>query len=163
MVFRPASGQSFDPVHVKGVPRPRAAPPPPVYNSPSGFVLSTEEEARALPSALPDAFGAPLAGLSDLEVTTTKGTACELVNFIPTDGGLAIRPGLRRIIGSPTVVPDRVTISGRTVTIRLSGAVTDAHVVRLAYARGENPIQDAAGNDAAAFSNRAVTNNTPAS
>ena len=54
-----------------------------------------------------------------------------------------------------------VAIRGSAVTLRLSSAVTDGQAVTVSYTAGTNPVQDAAGNDAAALSNQTVTNNTP--
>ena len=55
-----------------------------------------------------------------------------------------------------------VAISGSAVTLTLASAVTSGQTVTLAYAvPNTNPIQDAAGNDAAALTNQAVTNSTP--
>ena len=54
-----------------------------------------------------------------------------------------------------------VAISGSAVTLTLSPAVTDGQAVTVSYTAGTNPVQDAAGNDAAALSNQTVTNNTP--
>ncbi|MCW8200905.1 hypothetical protein D8B23_21565, partial [Verminephrobacter aporrectodeae subsp. tuberculatae] len=58
-----------------------------------------------------------------------------------------------------------VAVSGKTVTLTLSRAVTSAETVTVSYTKptdGNNVVQDAAGNDAVSFSDRAVTNNTPA-
>ena len=64
--------------------------------------------------------------------------------------------------GSPvslaSVTP--VTVSGQTVTLTLASAVTQGQTVTVSYAPGGNPIQDAAGNDAAALTGQAVTNQT---
>ena len=53
-----------------------------------------------------------------------------------------------------------VSITGSTVTLALATAVEANQAVTLAYTPGANPIQDAAGNDAAALSRQTVTNNT---
>ena len=56
-----------------------------------------------------------------------------------------------------------VTVSGMTATLTLAVAAAHGQVVTVSYAvPAANPLQDAAGNDAAGLSNRAVTNNTPA-
>ena len=55
-----------------------------------------------------------------------------------------------------------VSITGSTVTLTLATAVEAGQTVTLAYTPGANPIQDAAGNDAAALSRQTVTNNTSA-
>ena len=65
-------------------------------------------------------------------------------------------------VGSTPQTVSTVAISGMEVRLTLSGAVTSGDTVTVTYAvPGSNPVQDAAGNDAAALSARAVTNNTP--
>ncbi|WP_265284418.1 SwmB domain-containing protein [Verminephrobacter aporrectodeae] len=63
-----------------------------------------------------------------------------------------------------TVSNVRVNATAKTVTLTLSRAVTQAETVTVSYAKPESSavVQDAAGNDAANFTNRTVTNNTPA-
>ncbi len=51
-----------------------------------------------------------------------------------------------------------VAVSGSAVTVRLASAVTAGQAVTVSYAKGSNPIQDAAGNDAGNLSNQAVAN-----
>ena len=54
-----------------------------------------------------------------------------------------------------------VAISGSAVTLTLASAVTAGQTVTVSYTVPDtNPIQDAAGNGAAALTNEAVTNNT---
>ena len=54
-----------------------------------------------------------------------------------------------------------VAVSGSMVTLTLAAAVTDAQTVTVSYAvPTSNPLQDAGGTDAAAFSDQAVTNRT---
>ena len=66
-------------------------------------------------------------------------------------------------VGGPVVSVNTVAISGMTVTLTLSAAVTSTDVVTVTYtAPGTNPLQDVAGNDAADLTTRSVTNNTPA-
>ena len=62
--------------------------------------------------------------------------------------------------GSTTGV-DGVRVSGSTATLALATAVQAGQTVTLDYTPGTNPIQDAAGNDAAPLSGQPVTNNTP--
>ena len=64
-------------------------------------------------------------------------------------------------LGGTSETVSMVAISDRTVTLTLSAAVTSGDSVTLTYTPGANPVQDAAGNDAAALSTQAVTNNTP--
>ena len=58
-----------------------------------------------------------------------------------------------------------VSVSGSTVVLTLSSAVTASDAVTVAYTvptgGGANPIQDAAGNDAATFAAQTITNATP--
>ena len=53
-----------------------------------------------------------------------------------------------------------VSITGSAVTLTLSSAVTPGEAVTVTYVAGSNPVQDEAGNDAGALTDRAVTNNT---
>ena len=54
-------------------------------------------------------------------------------------------------------------LSGRTVTLTLASAVTHDQAVTVSYTVPEsNPVQDAAGNDVAAFADREAVNTTPA-
>ena len=55
---------------------------------------------------------------------------------------------------------DPVAVSGSTVTLTLASADIAGKTVTVSYAKGTNPIQDAAGNDAAAFTDVVVTNRT---
>ena len=59
-----------------------------------------------------------------------------------------------------TVTVTGVSVAGSTVTLTLATAVEAGQAVALAYTPGANPIQDAAGNDAALLSRQTVTNNT---
>ena len=55
-----------------------------------------------------------------------------------------------------------VSISGSTVTLRLSSAVTAGDTVTVSYtAPGANPIKDGAALEAPSFTDEPVTNNTP--
>ena len=53
-----------------------------------------------------------------------------------------------------------VMVSGRTVTLTLASAVTHGQAMTVSYVPGTNPVQDTVGNDAAALTDQAVTNNT---
>ena len=59
--------------------------------------------------------------------------------------------------GSTGPAVNNVTISGRAVTLTLATAVTSGQAVTLNYTPGANPVQDTAGNDAAALSGAVVT------
>ena len=54
----------------------------------------------------------------------------------------------------------RVLVSGSEVTLPLDSAVTSGETVTVSYRPGANPIQDTAGNEAAALTNQPVTNRT---
>ncbi|MCW8200659.1 hypothetical protein D8B23_20200, partial [Verminephrobacter aporrectodeae subsp. tuberculatae] len=66
--------------------------------------------------------------------------------------------------GNAAISVNSVAVSGKTVTLTLSRAVTNAETVTVSYTKptGDNVIQDAAGNDAVSFSNQAVTHGTSA-
>ena len=64
-------------------------------------------------------------------------------------------------VDSTTVAVDRVTIPDvNTVVLHLSERVAVGATVTVSYTPGTHPIEDAGGNDAAAFSNRAVRNDS---
>ncbi len=61
-----------------------------------------------------------------------------------------------------TVAANGVAVSGATVTLTLTSAVTAADTVRVRYTKpATNPLQDAAAAAVATFPNQAVTNYTP--
>ena len=61
------------------------------------------------------------------------------------------------------VTVDTVTVSGSKVTLALTSAVGVGDAVRVSYVKpGSNKLTDAIGNEAAALSNQAVSNNTAA-
>ena len=63
--------------------------------------------------------------------------------------------------GNSARTVSNVAMSGRAVTLTLDPAVEHGETgIRVSYRPGANPIQDAAGNDAARLSNEPVTNNT---
>lgn len=65
-----------------------------------------------------------------------------------------------RVAGSARTV-NTVAVSGVTVTLTLASAVTSGQTVNMDYTvPGSNQIKDLAGNNAALFTNRSVTNNT---
>ena len=57
-------------------------------------------------------------------------------------------------------MPTNVEVSGSAVTLTLGTAATSGQAVTLDYTAGTNPVQDAAGNDAADLGDEAVTNNS---
>ncbi|MCW5287632.1 hypothetical protein D5041_00685 [Verminephrobacter aporrectodeae subsp. tuberculatae] len=66
--------------------------------------------------------------------------------------------------GNAAISVNSVAVSGKTVTLTLSRAVTSAETVTVSYTKptGDNVVQDTAGNDAVSFSNQAVTHGTTA-
>ncbi|MBC7326461.1 MAG: Ig-like domain-containing protein, partial [Moorella sp. (in: Bacteria)] len=67
-----------------------------------------------------------------------------------------------KVNGQAQAAPASVSISGTQVTLTLAAAVNAGDTVTVSYTRGDNPIQDTSGNDAAEFTDQVVTNNTPA-
>ncbi len=64
-------------------------------------------------------------------------------------------------VNGSTVTVSGVDANGSTVSLTLANPVNPGDVVTVSYVvPGSNPVEDVAGNDAAAFSNQAVTNNT---
>ena len=65
-------------------------------------------------------------------------------------------------VGGTAATISSITITGTTVRLNMAANVGHGSTVRLTYTiPNTNRIQDTAGNDANAFSNQAVTNNTP--
>ena len=66
-------------------------------------------------------------------------------------------------VGGVSAAPSSVDVTGKNVTLTLGTAVTAGQTVTVTYTvPSSNPVQDAAGNDAAALTNQSVTNNTNA-
>lgn len=65
--------------------------------------------------------------------------------------------------GGTAVAPTNVAVSGQNVVLTFATAALQGQTATLSYAPGTNPIRDAAGNAAVAFSAVSVTNSTPAS
>ncbi|MCW8167256.1 hypothetical protein D8B22_20890, partial [Verminephrobacter aporrectodeae subsp. tuberculatae] len=88
------------------------------------------------------------------EANTLDGTA------LAGNAGFAVNGATGTAI---TVSSARVNATAKTVTLTLSRAVAQGEAVSLSYTKPATGavVQDAAGNDAADFSSRAVTNNTP--
>ena len=99
-----------------------------------------------------------------LSSATVNGAALTLTynraldtNSVPAAGAFAVTVA---DADAPTV--SDVSVSGSAVTFTLSPAVTHGQTVTVSYTVPETaPVQDTAGNDAAAFTNRAVTNSSP--
>ncbi|MYF28971.1 MAG: hypothetical protein F4169_08920, partial [Gammaproteobacteria bacterium] len=65
-------------------------------------------------------------------------------------------------LGGASEAPSAVTVDAMTVTLTLATHAAPAQAVTVTYTPGTQPIQDLAGNDAAALTDHAVTNETPA-
>ena len=94
---------------------------------------------------------------------TVNGSTLTLTYNEPLDGASVPAAGDFAVTaaGSSTTVTG-VSVAGSTVTLTLATAVEANQAVTLAYTPGANPIQDAAGNDAALLSRQTVTNNARA-
>ena len=120
-------------------------------------------------NAIQDAEGNDAAGLSNQAVTIVDTTA-PVLRFATVEGttliltyGEALKAAPLPATGDFTVTVagsarsvSSVAISGVTVTLTLSSAVTAGQAVTVSYTAGTNPIQDAAGNEAADLTNRSV-------
>ena len=108
----------------------------------------TDTTAPALSTTTPPtANGATLTLTYDEALNTTAPAASAF--SVSVDGAA----------GAP---PNAVSISDSTVTLTLASAVTGGQTVTVTYTKPtNNPIQDTAGNEAAALTNQAVTNATP--
>ena len=117
-------------------------------NSPGTF-LSIGAQVEATPPVLQSAV---------IDTTTLILTYNEVLNAgstpATTDFNVTVNGG------STTV--STVAVSGSEVTLTLSSAVSYGDAVVINYTEGTNPIEDAAGNDAAALTGQSVTNNTSA-
>ena len=102
-----------------------------------------------------------------LETATVNGSALVLTYNEALDEGSEPAAGAYavKLAGGAGVAPSAAAVSGRTVTLTLAAAAGHGQTVTLSYTvptgTGAKPVRDGAENEAAAFSNRAVTNNTP--
>ncbi len=100
-----------------------------------------------------------------LDTATVDGTSLVLTydEALDTSSEPATSAYSVSVAGGTGVAPSSVNVSGMTVTLTLGTAVTAGQTVTVTYiVPTSNPVQDAAGNDAAALTNRSVTNNTNA-
>ncbi len=98
-----------------------------------------------------------------LEVATVDGTSMALIYSEALDTGSVPAPSAYSVVvdSATGVAPSSVAVTGAKVKLTLSSAATSSETVTVTYTKpGTNPLQDLAGNDAAALSTRAVTNNT---
>ena len=101
------------------------------------------------------------AAVNGTELVLTYGEALD-TGSTPATGAFTVRAGSSAVTFPVALASGGVAVSGMAVTLTLASGVTDGQTVTVSYAvPGANPIQDAAGNDAVALSNRAVSNNTP--
>ena len=125
---------------------------------------------------LQDLSGNPVANFTNQPVKTdftaptlssaaVRGATLELAYNEALDGTTAPAASAYTVKVGGTAVSlaatDPVTIAGSAVTLRLAAAVTSSDTVTVSYAVPDmNPVQDTSGNDAAALTDQAVTNNT---
>ena len=125
------------------------------------------------PGATPiqDASGndaAPLSGMDVRPPRLTRATvngSTLVLSYDETLDGVSVPSAGDFVVtaaGSTTGV-NGVSVGGSAVTLTLAAPVQANQTVTLDYTPGANPTQDMAGNDAAALSGQAVTNNTPGS
>ena len=95
-----------------------------------------------------------------LSTATVDGTSLVLTYDEPLDEDSAPAASAYSVtVGSNSAAPSAVAVSGSTVTLTLAKAAASGDTVTLAYTvPSSNPVQDAVGNDAAALSSQAVTN-----
>ena len=97
-----------------------------------------------------------------LTQATVNGTTLVLTYDETLDGASVPAAGAFAVTAAGSAVTvNGVGVGGSAVTLTLANAVRANQTVTLDYTPGTNPIQDGAGNDAAALSGRSVTNNTP--
>ena len=97
-----------------------------------------------------------------LTQATVNGTTLVLTYDETLDGASVPAAGAFAVTAAGSAVTvNGVSVGGSAVTLTLANAVRANQTVTLDYTPGTNPIQDGAGNDAAALSGRSVTNNTP--
>ena len=117
-----------------------------------------ESTDTATPEAIPDTTR-PVLQTAVVDATILILTYDEPLdtNSVPATSAYTVRSGNP----SPTVTD--VDVMGTTVTVTLSAPVRHGRTVRLTYSvPSSNPVQDPSENRAVAFSNRSVSNNTPA-
>ena len=91
------------------------------------------------------------------EITLTYNEALDTAH-VPGTGDYAVT------VGGATRSVSNVSVTGSTVVLELSSAVSDGETVTVAYTQpttAANRIQDAAGNQSASLTAQSVTNNVP--
>ena len=156
-------------------------------NPAADLAEGTAYHVRIAAGAFRDLAGNHFAGIADattwnfttadttapaLSTVTVSGTTLVLTYDEALDTGSAPAASAYRVkvsggsgavgAGSGTA-PSSVTVSGSAVTLTLGTAVTHGQTVTVSYTKpGTNPVQDGAGNDAAALTDRVVTNTSTA-
>ena len=98
-----------------------------------------------------------------LSAATVDGTSLVLTYNEPLDeGSVPATSAYSVTVGSNSAAaPSAVAVSGLAVTLTLAKAAASGDTVTLTYTvPSSDPVQDAAGNDAAALNSQAVTNDT---
>ncbi len=98
-----------------------------------------------------------------LETATVNGASLALTynedlhtDSTPAQSAYSVTMG-----SNPAATPSDLAISGRTVALTLATAAAQGDTVTVSYtAPGSNPVQDAASNVAASFTDQTVTNQT---
>ena len=131
-------------------------------SNPSNVTLATDGATAAGTIENDDDTTAPV-----LDTATVNGTTLVLTYGEALDtGSVPASTAYTVSVGGTTVTlagASPVAVSGMTVTLTLAAAVASTDVVTVTYAvPTTNPVQDVAENAAAALTNRAVTNDTPA-
>ena len=119
------------------------------------------ESGAATDTATPRDLSPPVLTTSTVSATTLELTYNETLdsNSVPNQDQYTVSVSPRPATAVETT---GVSIIGNIVTLTLSPAVEDIHTVRLNYrAPSTNAVQDQAGNSAASFTSRQITNNTP--
>ncbi|MCW8206671.1 hypothetical protein D8B24_06320, partial [Verminephrobacter aporrectodeae subsp. tuberculatae] len=109
----------------------------------------------------PPVISSAVVNVNQLVLTYTEANSLNAAALADNAGfTLNTAAGTRAIIVNRAVV----NATAKTVTLTLSRTVASAETVTVSYTKPESGavVQDVAGNDAANFSNRAMSNNTPA-
>lgn len=92
------------------------------------------------------------------EVTVDSITLTLYYNLLLNTLSIPMASDFTVAINGLAQTPSHVSISGNTAILTLPNSVGEGDTVNLSYAPGSKPIRDAAGNLAAPFSNKHVTN-----
>ncbi|MCW8209511.1 hypothetical protein D8B24_21465, partial [Verminephrobacter aporrectodeae subsp. tuberculatae] len=124
---------------------------------------ATDFSSRAVtnntPDTTPPEFSSATVTGSQLVISYTEANTLD-ATALAGNAGFAVSSAAGTAI---TVSGASVNATAKTVTLTLSRTVAQGEAVSLSYTKPATGavVQDAAGNDAADFSSRAVTNNTP--